>query len=191
MGLWVGSILSTLAGLAGNYLANKMAVKQSQSSEEYKNAFNQGNDSIGDTQRLADQYTGNAGYQNSLEQAGQGAGKIANAAIGQATSGARNAGMSKAQAAQMGVQTGNQSYANAFQGQQGVAQGMGQNAIAAQQGITSAYQGQAGQAASERQAQYGRATDTMGRASPAVNTIAKTIGDLTAGISENKTLQGE
>ena len=164
------TILSILGNLGGALLANKAAEKQSQSSKEYKNAFNQGNQSIEKTQGLADQYTGNAGYQNSLAQAGEGAGKIANAAIGQATSGARNAGMSKAQAAQMGAQTGNQAYANAFQNQQGVAQGMGQNAIAAQQGITSAQQGQAGQAASERQAQQGRATDVYGR-------IASGVGD--------------
>lgn len=184
-GLW-GSIVAGLIGLAGNYLANKAAVKQGESSQEYKNAFNQANESINTTQDLADQYTGNEGYQNSLAQAGEGAGKIANAAVGQATSGARSAGMSKAQAAQMGAQTANQAYANAFQNQQGVAQGMGQNAIAAQQGITSAQQGQAGQAASERQSQYNRAADTMGRFAPAAGTVAKTAGDLTAGLGGEK-----
>lgn len=164
------TILQILGNLGGALLANEAAKKQSESSQEYKNAFNQANESINATQDLAGQYTGNAGYQNSLTQAGEGAGKIANAAIGQATSGARSAGMSKAQAAQMGAQTANQAYANAFQNQQGVAQGMGQNAIAAQQGITSAQQGQAGQAASERQAQQGRATDVYSR-------IASGVGD--------------
>jgi hypothetical protein len=69
--------------------------------------------------------------------------------------------MSKAQAAAMGNQMANQAYANAFTGQQGVAQGLGTQAINAQQGITGSQQGQAGQAASEKQAQFGRAETTF------------------------------
>ena len=144
MGLW-------------NLITTNLKNQQSSSSPEYTKAFNAANQSIGQTQDLANQYTGNAGYVNSLNQAATGAGKLANAAIGQGTSGARSAGMSKAQAAQMGVQNANNAYANAFQNQQNVAQGMGQNAISAQQGITSAQQGQAGQAAAEKQNVYGRA----------------------------------
>lgn len=140
-------------------IKENVANRKAQSSEEYKNAFNAANQSIGQTQNLANQYTGNEGYANSLEQAGIGAGKLANQAVGSATSAARASGMSKAQAAQMGLQSANQNYANAFQNQQGVAQGMGQNAISAQQGITSAQQGQAGQAASEKQAVFNRATE--------------------------------
>ena len=169
------TILTALGGLASNYLANKMAVKQSESSDEYKNAFGQANESIDKTQNLADQYTGNQGYANSLNQAAIGAGKLANQAVGAATSGARNAGMSKAQAAQMGLQSANQNYANAFLGQQSNAMNMGQNAISAQQGITSARQGQAGQAASEKQSQYGRASDTMGKAGPMFGDIIGTL----------------
>ena len=168
------SILSLLGNIAAPLLANKVAQKQGGSSEEYTNAFNAANESINKTQNLADQYTGNQGYQNSLAQASVGAGKLANAAIGQGTSAARNAGMSKAQAAAMGNQMANQSYANAFQGQQRVAQGMGQNAIAAQQCLTSAQQGQAGQAASEKQAQYGRKKDTFQTAANAVGNMLGT-----------------
>ena len=149
MGLWD----FVVGGIQENIKNRKAA-----SSQEYKNAFNAANESIGQTQNLADQYTGNAGYENTLQQAGRGAGAIANQAVGAATSGARNAGMSKAQAAAMGLQSGNQAYGNAFHNQQGVVQGMGQNAISAQQGITSARQGQAGQAASEKQAVFDRAT---------------------------------
>lgn len=150
MGLWS----SIVSGIKNN-IKNRNAA----SSQEYKNAFNAANESIGRTQNLADQYTGNQGYANSLEQAGVGAGKIANQAVGQATNAARSAGMSKAQAAQMGLQSANQMYGNVFQGQQGVAQGMGNQAIASQQGITSAQQGQAGQSASEKQATFNRATE--------------------------------
>lgn len=134
MGLW-NSIVS---GIKDNIKNRKAA-----SSKEYQNAFNAANENI-------NQYTGNQGYANSLEQAGIGAGKIANQAVGQGISGARSAGMSKAQAAAMGNQMANQAYANAFQGQQSNVMGLGQNAITAQQG-------QAGQAASEKQAVYNRA----------------------------------
>ena len=155
------TILSTLGGIAAPLIANKLAVKQGESSPEYKNAFNAANESIDKTQGNVDQYTGNAGYENSLERAGEGAEKIANAAVGKATNAARSAGMSKAQAAQMGMQNANQTYADAFTGQQGTAQSMGQNAISAQQGLTSAQQSQAGQAASEKQAKYNRSKDTL------------------------------
>ena len=139
------------------------------SSQEYQNAFNAASQSAQNQQNLADQYTGNQGYANSLEQAGVGAGKIANQAVGTATNAARSAGMSKAQAAQMGLQSANQMYGNAFQNQQNVAQGMGQNAIAAQQGVTSAQQGQAAQAQSEKQNVYNRAV---------ANSPAQRIGSL-------------
>lgn len=165
------TILSLVGNLAAPLIANKLATKQGESSPEYKNAFNAANQSIDKTQQNVDQYTGNQGYDNSLEQAGKGAATIANQAIGQGISGARNAGMSKTQAAAMGNQMANQAYANAFTGQQGVAQNMGQNAISAQQGITSAQQGMAGQAASEKQAQYNRKKDTM-------QTGANAIGNL-------------
>lgn len=135
MGLWD----SIVSGIKENIKNRKAA-----SSKEYQNAFNQANQNI-------QQYTGNEGYQNTLEQAGKGAGVIANQAVGQGISGARSSGMSKAQAAAMGNQMANQTYANAFQGQQGVAQGLGQNAITAQQS-------QAGQAASEKQNVFNRAT---------------------------------
>lgn len=154
---------------------DNIARQNAGSSQEYKNAFNQGNESIGQTQNLANQYTGNEGYENSLEQAGVGAGKIANAAVGQATSGARSAGMSKAQAAQMGMQNANNAYANAFTGQQGVAQNMGQNAISAQQGITSAQQSQAGQAAAEKQNEYNRARQNANIVGSGIASIASKL----------------
>lgn len=168
--MW-STILSALGPVVAGLVSNKLATKQGESSPEYKNAFNAANESVDKTQENVNQYTGNEGYRNALEQAGVGADKIANAAVGQATSGARSAGMSKAQAAQMGMQNANQAYANAFTGQQGVAQNMGQNAISAQQGITSAQQSQAGQAASEKQAGYNRKKDTF-------QTVSNAFGNL-------------
>ena len=147
-----------------------IARRDAGSSQEYQNAFNAAAQSAGQQQALANQYTGNQGYQNALAQAQQGAGKLANAAVGQGISGARSAGMSKAQAAAMGNQMANQAYANAFQNQQNVAQNMGQNAIAAQQGVTNAQMGLAGQSANEKQNVYNRAV-----ANDPVNRIGQVI----------------
>lgn len=188
MGLW-GTVLSLIGTLAGAYASNKLAQKQMQSSPEYKKAMENANLAIDDQnksiarqQELAGQYTGNAGYENSLAQAGKGAGLLANQAVGAATSGARASGLSKAQAAQMGLQSANQMYANAFQNQQANAMGMGQNALSAQQGITSAkqgvtsaQQGMAGLEQSETQNRYNRGADTFERGT---NAAANAIGTL-------------
>ena len=165
MGLW---------NFISQGVKNNIARRDAGSSTEYQNAFNQGNKSIDQTQQNVNQYTGNQGYQNSLAQAGQGAGLLANQAVGTATNAARNAGMSKAQAAQMGVQSANNAYANAFQNQQANAMNMGQNAISAQQGVTSAQQAQAGQAASEKQNISNRATgnDPLNRITSAASTLS-------------------
>ena len=162
MGLW-------------NLITTNLKNQKSSSSPEYTNAYKRANQSIDQTQQNVNQYTGNAGYQNALSQAGQGAGLIANQAVGTATNAARNAGMSKAQAAQMGVQNANKMYADTFTGQQNAAQNMGQNAISAQQGITSAQQGQAGQAAAEKQNVYGRAAQN---AQAVTDRIGSAIGNI-------------
>lgn len=161
-----------------NAVKNNLQNQRSGSSQEYQNAFNAANQSIGQTQNLADQYTGNQGYRNSLQQASQGAGLIANQAVGQGISGARSAGMSKAQAAALGNQMANKTYADAFTGQQGNAMNMEQNAISAQQGITSAQQGQAGQAAQEKQNVYGRATQNFDRATQGIGKAIQTATGL-------------
>ena len=172
------TILLTLGSLAATALSNKLAKQQGESSKEYNTAFSGANDSIEKQKELAEQYAGNKGYENSLEQGAKGAGLIANQAAGTATSAARNQGMSKAQAAQMGVQTANQNYANALQGQQQTAASMGQNAMTAQGNVTGALQGQSGQAASETQAKYNRKADTMGRMGTAISGATKAIGDV-------------
>ena len=171
----------TMAGFwdwINNGLKQNIKRQNAGSSAEYKNAFNQANESIGQTQQKVDQYTGNEGYGNTLEQAGKGAATIAGQAVGTATQGARNAGMSKAQAAAMGNQTANNVYANAFQNQQGIAQNMGQNAISAQQGITQAQQSQAGQAQSEKQATYDRARNNAMLAADMVGRIGTGLGNM-------------
>ena len=172
------TILLTLGNLAATALSNKLAKKQGESSPEYTNAFSEANKSIGEQKDLAEQYSGNEGYENALTEGAKGAGMIANQAAGTATSAARNQGMSKAQAAQMGLQTANQNYANALQGQQQNAMAMGQNRMTAQGNITGALQGQAGQAASETQAKYGRKADTMGRMGTAISGATKSIADV-------------
>ena len=72
------------------------------------------------------QYTGNTGYQNALQQAKQGAAMTAGLAGQQSQQAARNAGMSKAQAAMMGANTAASAYGNNFANQQNMATNAGQ-----------------------------------------------------------------
>lgn len=81
----------------------------------------------------ANQYTGNAGFTNSLQQAQKGANATAQNAAQQAQTSARNSGMSKAQQAAMGANTTANTYANNFTNQQSEAANQGNNAVNAAQ----------------------------------------------------------
>lgn len=78
---------------------------------------------------LMNKYTGNAGYQNSLTQAGKGAAVESESAGAQAQSQARQAGMSKAQAAAMGANNASEQYGKSFTDQQAKAADQGNNAV--------------------------------------------------------------
>ena len=69
---------------------------KSGSSNEYTQGIQQYGNALTNQQGAVNKYTGNAGYQNALEQAKQGAAMTAGLAGQQAQQAARNAGMSKA-----------------------------------------------------------------------------------------------
>lgn len=128
------------------------------------------------------QYTGNAGYQNALEQAKQGAAMTAGLAGQQAQQSARNAGMSKAQAAMMGANTAASAYGNNFNNQQNMAMNAGNSAVSGLQGVTGAtafipqYEQQA------KQAEYDRARQNLAT----VGQIAGNIGGAMIGLSDER-----
>lgn len=69
-------------------------------------------------QSLANRYTGNAGYQNSLDNAAKGSTAVSNGVAAQTKAAARNAGLSKSAAAALGQSNVQKAYTDAFTGQQ-------------------------------------------------------------------------
>src|SRR5574344_109235 len=111
-------------------------------------------------------YTGNAGYQNSIEQASKGAGVSAEGSRQQAAQAARNAGLNKMGAAALGASQGANAYGNSFDSQQSQAASQGQAAVnAAQQNYNNI--------SSERQNQYNRNWTTAGNI---MSTVGSGVG---------------
>lgn len=97
--------------------------------------LNQLSNTIQNQKNLANQYAGNAGYENALNQAYKGAQTTANQAGATARTSARNSGMSKAQAAAMGANQAANAYGSNFATQQNMANNAGMNALNANQAI--------------------------------------------------------
>jgi hypothetical protein len=116
------------------------------------------------TSSAVNKYTGNAGYQNSLEQATKGAQVQANANVAQQKNALRNAGQSNAGAAILASQNVANQYNNAFNNQQSQAANMGQNAV------NSKFQ--------LEQQQYQNNWNNVGQGLQLAGTAAQTIGML-------------
>lgn len=97
--------------------------------------LNQLSNTINNQKNLANQYSGNAGYENSLNQALKGAEVVANNAGNSARTSARNSGMSKAQASALGANQSANAYGNNFTNQQNIANQSGLNALNSNQSI--------------------------------------------------------
>lgn len=123
------------------------------------------------------QYTGNAGFQNSLQQAKQGAGVEAVQAGNRAQTQARSAGMSKAAAALMGANDTSNQYLNSFNNQQNNAMNMGNANVQARNNQMSA-------GMTEGQNAYNRAWGNVG-------TVANMGGQVVGGIAKAMTMSDE
>lgn len=155
-------------GLFSNYF-------DTNTSEDYKNAYQQSNQALQNQKKLNAQYTGNAGYNNAINQGLQGAAITAGQAGQQSTQAARNAGMTKGRAANLGASQAANAYGNNFTNQQGMAMQSGQNAINANQSLTSGYSNLANQALNEQNARFNRAGQAIG-------TIGNVIGNVGQGL---------
>lgn len=82
----------------------------------------------------SDKYTGNAGYQNSINQGKIGAQEAAKGAQAQSSTAARNSGMTRSQAAAMGSQQNAASYLNSLSDQQNKAYQAGMDNVSVQKG---------------------------------------------------------
>lgn len=126
---------------------------------------------------LLDQYTGNAGYQNSLAQASKGAAIESQAAGSQAQSQARQAGMTKAQAAAIGANNASEQYGKSFTNQQTNAANMGTNAVANQSTAVSNEQ-------TEGNNRYNRAWGNVGGIAQGVGGAINTATKIIPGLSD-------
>lgn len=155
---------------------------KSDSSKDYTQGIQQYSNALTNQQGAVNKYTGNAGYQNALEQAKQGAAMTAGLAGQQSQQAARNAGMSKAQAAMMGANSAASAYGNNFAGQQNMAMNAGQNAVSGSQGVTSATQFLPSSAMQEKNNQYNRATQNLAT----IGQVAGNIGGALVGLSDER-----
>lgn len=155
-------------GLFSNYF-------DTNTSEDYKNAYQQSNQALQNQKNLNAQYTGNQGFSNAINQGLQGAAVTAGQAGQQATQAARNAGMTKGRAANLGATQAANAYGNNFTNQQGMAMQSGQNAINANQALTSGYGNLANQSLNEQNARFNRAGQAIG-------TIGNVLGNVGTGL---------
>lgn len=155
---------------------------KSGSSKDYTQGIQQYGNALTNQQGAVNKYTGNAGYQNALEQAKQGAAMTAGLAGQQAQQAARNAGMSKAQAAMMGANSAASAYGNNFGNQQNMAMNAGQNAVSGSQGVTGATQFLPSSAMQEKNNQYNRATQNLAT----IGQVAGNIGGALVGLSDER-----
>lgn len=129
---------------------------KAESSKEYKDSQKQFNKLQEEYNTLRDKYSGNEGYQNSLQQGLQGAGVVAQGQAAQVQGAARNAGMSKSQAAAMGTSAMNNAYQDAFNNQQSMAANMGNQATSQAGEEASRQLNNSGVEQAETQNVYGR-----------------------------------
>lgn len=143
-----------MAGILGNYF-------NTDTSEDYKNNYGLAQGVLNNQKNINQQYTGNAGFNNAINQGLQGAAVTAGQAGQQATQAARNAGMTKGRAANLGASQAANAYGNNFMNQQQMAAQQGMNAVSANQGLAGQYQNLANQALAEQQARRQQAANVM------------------------------
>lgn len=163
---------------------------KSDSTQEYKNAMNdfqnasdKAQSNLATQSNLNNQYTGNAGYANSLQQGMQGAAVTAGQAGANAARAARNTGMAGARAAALGAQRAADAYGNNVTTQQSLAGNMGQNAISANQDLTGQQMSLAGQRLSGAGVQQAEAQNKFNRANKGLDRIAGVVGNIGQGIA--------
>lgn len=151
----------------------------------YKNAAlvyaDQANKDRNSLNSASNKYTGNAGYQNSINQGKIGAQEAAKGAQAQSSTAARNSGMTKSQAAAMGSQQNATSYLNSFSDQQNRAYQAGMDNVSVQKGkldnSTAAMNSFASTAAGQKQAEQNYGKDLLGAGLTAVGSAVAAASD--------------
>lgn len=151
----------------------------------YKNAAlvyaDQANKDRNSLNSASNKYTGNAGYQNSINQGKIGAQEAAKGAQAQSSTAARNSGMTKSQAAAMGSQQNASSYLNSFSDQQNRAYQSGMDNVSVQKGkldnSTAAMNSFANTAAGQKQAQVNSRNNLIGAGVTAAGSALAALSD--------------
>lgn len=163
---------------------------KSDSTQEYKDAmsgFQRATDkaqsNLETQSNLNNQYAGNTGYGNSLQQGMQGAAVTAGQAGANAARAARNTGMAGARAAALGAQQAADAYGSNIANQQAMAANMGQSAIAANQGLTGQQMNLAGQRLSGAGMEQSEAQNKFNRANKGLDRAAGVVGNIGQGLA--------
>ena len=138
----------------------------------YKNLRGQYDDSL-------NRYTGNAGYQNSVNQASYGANLASQGATRKAASMASTAGLTKSAAAARGAEAASQGYYDAFGQQQGAAY---QSGLSNVQGYNQEMQNQIGLMQTQQKqkdAEYNRAWGNLGNGLGIAGSFISAMSDAT------------
>ena len=146
------------------------------------NNYNNAQNTLNNQQGYNDQYTGNAGYTNSLAQGLKGAAVTAGQAGSLAQKSARMNGMSKGAASALGAEQAANAYSNNFANQQNTALNSGLNAVNANQALANQYSNLAGQQYSNYATQRQQNIDLAGHILGAVGNTAGSIGNLIPGV---------
>lgn len=129
----------------------------------------------------SDRYTGNTGFQNSINQGKIGAQEAAKGAQAQSSTAARNSGMTKSQAAAMGSQQNAASYLNSFSDQQNKAYQAGMDNVSVQKGkldnSTNSMNSFANAYAGQQQAQTNAQNNLIGAGLAATGSAVAALSD--------------
>lgn len=129
----------------------------------------------------SNEYTGNAGYQNSINQGKIGAQEAAKGAQAQSSTAARNSGMTKSQAAAMGSQQNAASYLNSLSDQQNKAYQAGMDNVSVQKGkldnSTNSMNSFANAYAGQQQAQTNARNNLIGAGLAATGSAVSALSD--------------
>lgn len=157
----------------------------SNTSAETQNAINQYGNAINKQANINDKYTGNAGYQNSINQGLQGAAVTANQAGLQSQNAARNMGLSKGAAAMMGSQNAANAFGTNFTNQQGQAANLGQQAVQANAMNANQLSNLANINMQEQQNKYNRSAANAARVGNVIGNVGSTLTGL-FGLSDER-----
>lgn len=144
---------------------------------EYNSAASNWQRAYDATSDAVNKYTGNAGYQNSIEQGKIGADYASRGAAINALGAARSAGVSKSRAATMGAEQGAKGYYDAFNSQQQQAGSLGTATVNAQNQLLQSDRDRMQSALQHKQDTYNYAWGNIGNTLGIFGSITSAMSD--------------